>query len=666
MRSLSRISKISKTTHLQGFFPDNRPIPMRRRPSIRVYLIGMNMLLLCLLIPTLGFLFIWKTSQFRDVQLAGNIALMQQDLTNRSSSLVRSMGLSADQSIAGFDFSFLQNLVVEVVENDPEIVFCFVVDKQLTVVAHNDPVQRGRILSEPRDRMIGAMMGTSFPEVKPAAAKPISILWPETDRSDSAVLEAIIPVYSGSRLWGVLRCGFSLQTLNTAISAAEREWAGQMVRIKIYVITALCFFLPAAFLAAIVLTRSLVRDTRALHDAVHLVANGDLNQEILLSGLGCKEFAGLAASFNIMTERLRQTREELDEYSRSLEDKVVERTRDLKEAQAILLRQAHEAGMAEMAVGVLHNIGNAITPAKVVSSVLLKNITESPLKTKLAPSLLALEKYLRHTVEIADPEKERLLRIVEILPTAIAEEYDSIAGELKKIRAKHEHIENIIGLQMRYARIADTIEPVDMNSVAHDALNMLADTIKKRDVQVEVDFSRVPPVRVEETRLLQVLVNLIKNGYEAMDTMVGSKERKLVIKSSLEKGRQPMVQLSVADNGCGFSEEEKKNFFTFGYTTKNTGSGFGLHTCANYLKANNGSIEASSKGPGQGATFVVRLPAWEGRVKNEDAGEEKPETGLSGGAPGETADSAGSASPAAEHNEMDTDHGKKTDSDYRR
>ncbi|MFH1217757.1 MAG: ATP-binding protein [Pseudomonadota bacterium] len=584
---------------------------MRRRPSISVYLIGMNMLLLCIIIPTLGFLFIWKTSQFRDVQLAGNIALMQQDLTNRSSSLVRSMGLSADQSIAGFDFSFLQNLVAEVVENDPEIVYCLVVDKQLTVVAHNEPGQRGRKLSDSRDKMIGSMMGTAFPEVKTAAPKPVRIFWPEKDRSDISVLEVVVPVYSGSRLWGVLRCGFSLHTLNKAISAAEREWAGQMVRIKVYVIAALCVFLLAAFLAAIVLTGSFVRDTRALHDAVQLVANGDLNQEILLSGLGCKEFSGLAASFNTMTERLRQTREKLDEYSRSLEDKVAERTRALKEAQYILLKQAHEAGMVEMAVGVLHNIGNAITPVKVVSSVLLKNIEESPLKTKLAPSLLPLKQYLQESTEVPDRDKKRLLRILEILPAGIAEEYESIVEELKKIRVKHDHIENIIALQMRYARLADTIELVNINSVARDALNMLADTIKKRDVQVDTDFTEVPLVRIEETKLLQVFVNLIKNGYEAMDNSE-NRERKLMIQSSLEKGAQAMVRLSVADTGCGFSEEEKRKFFTFGYTTKNSGSGFGLHTCANYLKANNGSIEASSKGPGRGAVFVVRLPAWDG------------------------------------------------------
>ncbi|MFZ5758128.1 MAG: ATP-binding protein [Thermodesulfobacteriota bacterium] len=581
---------------------------MRRRPSIRVYLIGMNMLLLCLLIPALGFLVFWKTSQFRDEQLAASITLMRQDLANRSTSLVRSMGLSADQSIAGFDFSFLQNLVAEVVDNDPDILFCQAMDHQLTVVAHNDETEHGRRLSSaPESRRFATLLAGEFPKEKPDGPKPVRLIWPETDGTD-ALLEVIIPLYSGSQLWGALRCGFSLRPLTKAIAAEQLEWSRQMRHITISFLTVLAVFLLAGFLAAIFLTRSFARDARALHDGVHQIAAGDLNHRIELPGFGCQEFAGLAAAFNLMTERLRESREKLDDYFRSLEDKVAERTRDLKEAQAILLRQAHEAGMAEMAVGVLHNIGNAITPAKVVTSVLTRQIETSPLSTKLVDSLLPLQRYLQASRDIPEDEKKRLLRLVEILPAGISEEYGKIIEELKHIRATHEHIENIISLQMRYARLADSLEPVDIIAVARDAINMLAETLKKREILLETDLAPVPPVRVEGTKLLQVLVNLIKNGYEAMDGTTGL--RILRMTSGLEAGAPPMVRLSITDMGCGFSDEEKEALFRFGYTTKHTGSGFGLHSSANYLKANNGSIEATSPGPGQGATFVVRLPAW--------------------------------------------------------
>jgi hypothetical protein len=82
----------------------------------------MNMVLLCMLIPAQGALFLWSTSKFRDAQLEDKITLMREDLKNRSTSLLYTMGLSAEQAVAGFDYSFLQNLVMGVVANDPDVV----------------------------------------------------------------------------------------------------------------------------------------------------------------------------------------------------------------------------------------------------------------------------------------------------------------------------------------------------------------------------------------------------------------------------------------------------------------------------------------------------------------------------------------------------------------
>jgi signal transduction histidine kinase len=127
-------------------------------------------------------------------------------------------------------------------------------------------------------------------------------------------------------------------------------------------------------------------------------------------------------------------------------------------------------------------------------------------------------------------------------------------------------------------------------------------------VTLVTDLHEVPPVEAEEPKLLQVFVNLIKNGYEAMDNN-REQPRQLSISTFLTKGEAPYVYVVVKDTGCGFTEEEKARFFSFGYSTKERGSGFGLHSCANYLIANHGSIEALSGGPGMGAEFIVRLPA---------------------------------------------------------
>lgn len=576
---------------------------MRRRPSIRAYLISMNMALLCLLIPALGGLFLWKTSQFRDDQLTTNITLMRQGLANRSGSLLHAMALTAEQSIAGSDYNFLQNMVVEVVANDPEILSCLIVNRQSIVVADNDLSQIGVHLDiDPNEKKT-----TIFPEHRPVTPTRPYFSWPEASMAQTkSILWSSLPIYLGNDLWGELRCEFSLASLTRAIAETKNEWAEQMRQISLYFLGTLFFFLLIGFLAALFLTRSFVRATQALSGGVQRVAGGNLAREITLPGGGCREFADLTVSFNVMTERLRESRLQLADYSRSLEEKVRERTRELREAQAIMLQQAHEAGMAEMAVGVLHNIGNAITPAKVGVSILLSELAASPLTDRLAEALHPLSRYIDNSHELPAEDKAQFGQILGLLPAAIGEEFVRISTELKNIRDKHDHIENIILLPMRYARLMGSADLIDINQVAKDALRMLDDSINRRKIEVMTNFGQVVPVKVEEAKLVQILLNLIKNGYEAMDG-ADLPLRRLTLTSGLENGTT--VFLSIKDTGCGFSDEQKAHFFTFGYSTKERGSGFGLHSCANYLIANNGSIEAKSLGPGQGAEFVIRLPA---------------------------------------------------------
>lgn len=576
---------------------------MRGRPSIRTYLISMNMVLLCLLIPALGILFLWKTSQFRDDQLSTNITLMRQGLANRSSSLLHTMALTAEQSIAGSDYNFLQNMVVEVVANDPEILSCLIVNRQSIVVAHNDLSRIGVHLDSDFNEKNAAI----FPEHRPATPAKTFFSWPEvSDNQAAGILWTSFPIYLGNDLWGELRCEFSLAALSQTIDETKNEWAEQMRQFSLYFLGALCFFLLIGFLAALVLTRSFVRATQALSEGVQRVAGGDLTREISLLEGGCHEFADLTVSFNTMTERLRESRLQLADYSRSLEEKVSERTRELREAQEIMLQQAHEAGMAEMAVGVLHNIGNAITPAKVGISILLSELANSLLTNQLAEALHPLSRYIDKSCELPVEDKARFRKILGLLPSAIGEEFTRISKELKNIGNKHDHIENIILLQMRYARLVGSADLIDINQMAKDALRMLEDSINNREIEVITNFGQVVPLKAESTKLIQTLLNLIKNGYEAMDG-ANLPLRRLTLTSGVENG--DTVFLSIKDTGCGFSNEQKAHFFTFGYSTKERGSGFGLHSCANYLIANNGSIEAKSLGPGQGAEFIIRLPA---------------------------------------------------------
>ncbi|MDH4321146.1 MAG: ATP-binding protein [Desulfobulbaceae bacterium] len=578
-----------------------------RRPSIRLYFIVMNMVVLCLLFPSVSLLFMHEEKGFRDAQLERTISLMREGLESRGAALAHSMALSAEEAVAGYDFNFLNILVAQVVDSDPEILYCVVMDNQNRAVVHSLPGQVGVELTGELDRRAEKILHSEFPATRPIGRKvtPVRFFQGWVGNGEQEVLEAIVPLYSGNQCWGGIRLGFSLAAHQRQIRQTESEWAARMDHFQIYFLTLTAFFFSVGALVAAIFTRYFERTMHNLNDGVLRVSLGDLDHAITQPDMVCAEVMALSHAFNTMTDKLRTSYRQLDEYSKGLEQKVEERTAALREAQAYLLQQAHEAGMAEMAVGILHNIGNAITPAKVGATMVLKRIEESPVRRHAGEAVRQLDGVV--TAAVADPqERERLLGILHLLPAGIEDEYGRLGQEVLRIRDKQEHIESIIKLQMRYARLVGASTVVDVNRLLEDALRMMEQALNKREVRVEKDFAEVPPVQVEETKLLQVFVNLIKNGYQAMDGNPPA-QRCLQLATFFEAGEPGWVVFRIRDAGVGFSPEEEKMLFSFGYSTKEKGSGFGLHSCANYLIANGATISAASQGKGKGAEFIVRL-----------------------------------------------------------
>ena len=289
----------------------------------------------------------------------------------------------------------------------------------------------------------------------------------------------------------------------------------------------------------------------------------------------------------------------------TLEEKVELRTNELKAAQAELIKQAREAGMAEIAIGVMHN---ALTPAKIGVSTTQKQLKESPLRHFLAQGLTELPAAIQSSTTLGDSEKDRFTQIIKLLPTTIKTEYDQAIDGLEKVMERHRHIEGVIHLQMKYTRIKKVTEQLVFKKLVKDAIQMLEDTTKKYSINVVTDFSELPIIQEDENKLLQILINIIKNGCEAMSETAAD-QRQLTLTAQLDKSVLPQqIVFKVKDNGIGFTQAEKEKLFGFGYSTKERGSGFGLHACGNDLNAIGGSIEARSEGKGLGATFIIRLP----------------------------------------------------------
>jgi C4-dicarboxylate-specific signal transduction histidine kinase len=595
--------------------------PSRWQPSILVYLIVMNFVILCLLFPTMGLYFFRQETAFQNLHLERMLVQMRHDLESRSSSLAQSLALSAGQAIAGFDFSFLNTLMSQVVIDNHEAIYTYIMDPNRRILAHNDVKNVGHTLEDTTSILIAdtenkIYLASLTAETQPTTVQFYDLKAQEGDASVS-IMEAVTPVYSGATLAGFLRCGFFLKDLDTEMAAVRQEWADKIKEIKFTFVSITVFFFLVGMAISFLFTRTFVRSMRVLKGGVEKISRGDLKHRILMEGLVCQEFTHLSDSFNSMTEKLGISHEQLEQYSKNLEQKVLERTEDLKVAQTNLLQQAHEAGMAEMAVGILHNIGNAITPAKVSTVLLIRKIKESRIRNNIKDIMGRLNTIIAEPSSLPQDEKEQLQQIVAVLPDAVIEEYDHINSEVKRIRAKHEHIESIIHLQLRYARLSGNIENVNVNKVVLDSVEMLEEILTKYSVAITNDLDPdLPIIKSEQSKILQVTVNLIKNAVEAMRDVDQDKRMLAITTHTASNGED--ISISIKDTGMGFAPEEKKNLFSYGYTTKKEGSGFGLHSCANFLIANKGSIEAISNGPGTGAEFIVHLPISRDDENNEN------------------------------------------------
>jgi signal transduction histidine kinase len=161
-------------------------------------------------------------------------------------------------------------------------------------------------------------------------------------------------------------------------------------------------------------------------------------------------------------------------------------------------------------------------------------------------------------------------------------------------------------MQQAYATMVGVVEPLDAVTLMDDSLRMNAGALVRHDVRVVRNFQPVPQLLAERGKVLQILVNLIRNAKYAADD--GGQADK-VITLHIVPGAPGRVLLSVQDNGVGIPAENLTRIFGHGFTTRKTGHGFGLHSSANAAKEMQGSLTVHSDGPGQGATFTLDLPA---------------------------------------------------------
>ena len=306
-----------------------------------------------------------------------------------------------------------------------------------------------------------------------------------------------------------------------------------------------------------------------------------LNPDILAISIACATFVILWIAFIVSS------------YKNTINEK--------------LINTARQVGMAEVAMNIMHNMGNILNSASISSELLAEKIRQSKLSRLVdLNNLLKNHKDDLNTYLCDHPEGRNFPNFLDMLTNYWQKEHEELLGETKSLIQNIDHLKKIVSTQQtlnnnavlqikKMASIADILDE-SIKAVRLDGMTNHIKIIKK--------YEKIKPVKVDKAKLLQVLISLLKNANDAVnETVKDQKEITLQIRSTPAN-----VYISVQDNGFGINNENLTNIFGYGFSSKKDHQGADLHNSANSVKEMGGKLTVISAGLNEGSIFTVELP----------------------------------------------------------
>jgi signal transduction histidine kinase len=300
-----------------------------------------------------------------------------------------------------------------------------------------------------------------------------------------------------------------------------------------------------------------------------------------------------------------------------LETRVEERTAELahtnvelRKAQERLIQTSRQAGMAEVANGVLHNIGNVLNSVNVSTSVIGEKLQGFPV-ADLAKAAEMIDKHREDLAQFltADTRGRHLPDYLSEVAKLLGRENAALLEELSSLTHGVDHIKQIVQMQQSYAKVSTLREPVNPASLIDDAIRLNLLSLERHNIRIERHLADIEMVNIDRHKILQILTNLISNAKNALKDAHTAEGSAITINlDRIELNGSEAIRFQVIDNGVGIPAENMERIFSHGFTTRDNGHGFGLHSSINAAREMGGSLTAASDGPGRGATFTLDIP----------------------------------------------------------
>jgi len=517
---------------------------------------------------------------------------LQAGLESKASGVAVALQGEVAEAAISEDYSSVVDHAMQVLKGDKSVDFLVITKNNgLSVV-----VERKGWRMEPKQDRIW------YPELrKPSGEICIAPMF------NRRVFLYAVPFDYSSIQWGWIHVGLSLDSYDES---------ARKVNLHTGILAVACILV--SLFASVWYAGLFVRPILQLQSVVERVAEGDLMARASIHSHD--EIEELAHAFNGMTEMILHRNQELSEAKRDLELRVTERTRELSEqivardsalaqladAQKRLIALSRISGMADVATGVLHNVGNVLNSVNVSVTIVADHLRQSRVG-QVGNLVRTLESHMGQLNEFLanDTKGQRVLPYMSSLSHHLELEVTELGNEMASLSQHVAHIKEIVAMQQTYAHFAGVFEKVAITDLIEDVMDITRPSIVSHKISMRIESEDLPQITTERHKVLQILLNLVRNAKDAVKASANP-ERKIAIRTL--RVNEERIAIRVSDNGIGIPRENLVRIFSHGFTTKKDGHGFGLHSSALAAKQLGGSLAVESEGTDAGSLFTLELP----------------------------------------------------------